>query len=253
MLNPLETDQMKFEFGEKDAFSFNELFDFWQLNDRTSSRATGHWRIHTLKKQGILQEIKSGWYTLKVRPVYTPSPDKRQLAVEKIIQQKYHLLTYCTWNLNWLNEFSVHQFPVDNTIVEVEKELVESMIGLLEDNGYTNLGWAVSQHRMQLTGVKNPIYVLPLPSRAPVARLPYERFDLSIPTLEKLLVDLYNDLPLFHYLQGTELQRIFSHAIDHYAINYTTLFAYAKRRYKDIAVKEFLHTHFPNLPSIIYQ
>jgi hypothetical protein len=252
MLNPFEIDQMKSQFEEKDAFSFNELFDFWHLNDGTSSRATGHWRIHTLKKQGILQEIKSGWYTLKVRPVYTPSPDKRQLTVEKIIQRKFRQLTYCTWNLNWLNEFSVHQFPVDNTIVEVEKELVESMLGLLEDHGYTDLGWAVGQHHMRLTGIKNPIYVLSLSSRAPVTRLPYEPFDLSIPTLEKLLVDLYNDSQLFYYLQGPELERIFSHAINYYAINYTTLFAYAKRRYKDMAIKEFLHTQFPNLPSIIY-
>ena len=253
MLNPLETEQMKFQFAAKDAFSFNELFDFWHLNDGTSSRATGHWRIHNLKKQGILQEIKMGWYTLKVKPLYTPTPDKRQLAVEKIIQQKYHRLSYCTWNLNWLNEFSVHQFPVDTAIVEVEKELLESMIGLLEDNGYTDLGWSVGHYRMRLTGIKNPIYILPLPSRAPVIKLPYEPFDLNIPTLEKLLVDLYDNMQLLYYLQGPELEHIFSHAIGHYAINYTTLFAYAKRRYKDVVIKEFLYTYFPNLPSIIYQ
>jgi hypothetical protein len=251
-VNPLETDQMKLEFQQKEAFSFNELLDFWHLNDGTSNRATGHWRIHTLKKKGILQEIRSGWYTLKVKPVYTPSPDKRQLAIEKIIHQKYRQLTYCTWNLNWLNEFTVHQFPVDNSIVEVEKELVESVIGLLEQSGYTDLGWAVSQHRMQLTGVKNPVYVLSLPSRAPVTRLTIERVDLRVPRLEKLLVDLYDDMQLLYYLQGPELERIFSHATSQYAINYTTLFAYAKRRYKDIALKEFLQTHFPNLPSIIY-
>ena len=243
---------MQSEFGERDIFSANELFNFWHINDGMSNRATGHWRIHQLTKQGMVQEIKSGWYTMKVKPLFNPLPDRQQLTIEKIIQQNYRQITYCTWNVNWLNEFSVHQFPLDNPVIEVEKELLESLKGRLEDNGFIDLGWQVGPHSAKLREIKNAIYILPLPSRAPLRRQAHASFDLRIPTIEKVLVDFFTGSDIFLHLYGSELLHAFSHAVEHYAINYSTLFAYANRRYKNTDIKNFLEKYFPHLYTLIF-
>jgi len=60
-------------------------------------------------------------------------------------------------------------------------------------------------------------------------------------TLEKLIVDLFSDKKLFAAFQGSELAHIANTAYNRYAIDFTTLFHYAKRRRKDIDLRNFLN------------
>ena len=70
-----------------------------------------------------------------------------------------------------------------------------------------------------------PIIVKNLVSESPLQRIK----EIKIPTLEKLLVDMYCD-PDFYYLQGGEYWRIM-HNAHSYAINTSKMFRYATRRH----------------------
>ena len=82
------------------------------------------------------------------------------------------------------------------------------------------------------------VFVKNLVSEAPLQK----NEDIPIPTLEKLLVDIYSD-PDFSYLQGSEYIRIAENAMTIFNINKTKLLRYAKRR----GVKEELEQIYSEL------
>ena len=63
---------------------------------------------------------------------------------------------------------------------------------------------------------------------------------VAVPTLEKILVDLYCDEKLFFAFQGSQLDKIFEGAFEKYSINLSRLINYAKRRNREEGVKQFL-------------
>ena len=228
-----------------------DLYLYWVYTEGPFNKGTSGWRIYELKYKRVLQEIKKGWYTLKVKPNYTPVPDKRHIIIDNIIRENYRKVQFTIWNTDWLNEFSVHQFSRDNLIIEIEKDLQESLRDSLEERGFIDLSWSLGRGTKQISGIKNPVFILPLLSRAPLQELPIDNQKYSVPTIEKILVDVYDDTSLFYYLQGAELRSVFEHALSRYAINFTTLFGYAKRRNKDSVLKAYLKKNFPSIPSIV--
>ena len=60
------------------------------------------------------------------------------------------------------------------------------------------------------------------------------------------MVDLFADENLFHFYQGSALIYIFERILNHYSINPTKLFSYAKRRKKEQEIKQFISNHIPN-------
>ena len=247
----LKEQQLKKAFIDQEAIPVRDLYDYWVRTEGLSNRGTVDWRIHDLKQKKVLQEIKIGLYTFSVKPVYAPALDKVHVKLDKILRQNYRNVRYSIWNMNWLNEFSVHQFNRENLIVEIEKDLQESLRDLLEQQGFIDMAWSIGNQRMQFPGVKNPVFILPLLSRAPIREVTIDRKTYPIPSVEKILVDIYDNNTLFYFLQGAELQRIFENAMSKYAINFTTLFGYAKRRNKEKSLKNYVKNNLPFLPKIV--
>lgn len=71
-------------------------------------------------------------------------------------------------------------------------------------------------------------------SKSPVQKLG----TLTVPLIEKILVDLFADTKLFALFQGSELEFIFSSVLEKYSVNETRMLNYAARRgkRKDLAV-----------------
>ena len=49
------------------------------------------------------------------------------------------------------------------------------------------------------------------------------------PTIEKIMIDLYKD-KLYEFVQGKELEHIYTNIFDSYSINLKKLYSYAKDR-----------------------
>jgi hypothetical protein len=228
-------------FKGKPQFSRQELHDYFLTTEGEINEGTLGWRIYDLKQKNILQEIQRGWYTLDVRPFYRPVIEPIVQELASLFMKNFQNVPFCIWNVCWLNEFTVHQFGGERIILETEKDLQESLANILGDNGYHNVIWSLKGQPPRNNFKEIPILLLPLISRAPVQGITTEDgSSVVIPTLEKILVDIYEGSSAFRFLQGAEIERIFEHAIERYAINYSTLLNYARRRGKETELRTFL-------------
>ena len=82
------------------------------------------------------------------------------------------------------------------------------------------------------------LIVRSLNSRAPLDK---NKDGILEPTIEKIMIDLYKD-KLYEFVQGKELEYIYTNIFDSYSINLKKLYSYAKDRvileqYKDYIMK----------------
>ncbi len=235
-------------FKNVSSFSKDDLFNYFLQSEGELKEGTLGWRIYDLKKKNILREIKRGLYTFNIKPVYVPEVDDSLIKLAEIFTSHYKDANYCVWNISWINEFTVHQFNRDNAIFETEKDLKESVAHTLADNGYTAIITALYGQLLSFTSPITPVILQPLISRAPLQHAESKTGKtIVVPTLEKILVDIYANENVFHFVHGAEMEKIFRHALDRYAINYTTFFGYAKRRGKDADLRDFLAKHFQEI------
>jgi len=235
-------------FKDKSIFSRKELFDYFLGSEGELKEGTFGWRIYDLKKNKIIHEVKRGWYTLQAKPAYIPPFNEKVEQLAAIFTKNYRESKYCVWDINWINEFTVHQFTKDTYLLETEKDLEESVAHTLSDNGFQNILWSLKGTHLSITNSANPVVILPLKSRSPVQLIQTDNGNtIALPTLEKLLVDIYKENKVFHFVQGAEMERIFQNAFSRYWINFTTFFGYAKRRGKEAKLRSFLSQHIPDL------
>ena len=67
---------------------------------------------------------------------------------------------------------------------------------------------------------------------------------MYVPTLEKILIDVYSDAVTFYTIQGREMDTLFENALKRYQINFTKLISYARRRNKEEQIKSYLENNF---------
>ena len=239
--------QIRDYFKPKTSFSRQELMDYFALKEGAINPRTLGWRIYDLKQKSIIHELKRGVYTLNKKPEYYPPVDPGSEKLARIFQEHFRDAGYCTWNMNILNEFTQHQFTKDLLLFEVEKDLIESALNIFGDNGYTVFR-LFQGSLITWSNIPRPVVIMPLITRAPVQKIAAKNpRQVCVPTLEKLLVDIYNDEKVFGFLQGSELRKIYENALNRYMVNYTTLFSYARRRGKELSIREYLREHFQSI------
>lgn len=198
-----------------------------------------------MKDKGLIKQIKRGVYRISDKPEYHPEISTELYRMASIASNTFDDLQYCVWNVGWLNEFAQHQFSVSFSILEVEKDLAESILFALKDNRFKNTFLTPDQPIIErhIADSEKAIIVSNLISRAPAQAVSYKKREVKIPTLEKILVDVFSDPDTFYFLYGIEKMYIFKAAIKKYSIDFTKLFSYASRRGKQDELREFLHKH----------
>jgi hypothetical protein len=83
---------------------------------------------------------------------------------------------------------------------------------------------------------KDAIVIKSLTSEAPMQKVD----NITVPAIEKIIVDLYADSEIFFFLQGSEMLNIFTNALEKYTVNTDRLLRYAKRRNKGEELKKIL-------------
>ncbi len=123
------------------------------------------------------------------------------------------------------------------TILQTEKEALEPVYDFLKEQKLGDIFIQPEEKEIEryIYESKQAIILQPLVSKSPVQQIN----NVATTTLEKLIVDLYSHKKLFAAFQGSEFAHIVNTAYNRYAIDFTTLFHYAKRRRKDIELREF--------------
>lgn len=231
-------EQVILKFGDSPSFTRVELFEFFRGYDPNLKDTTFRWRIHNLKVLKIIYALDKNRFTLKVKPSFQPVLENRQKDVYNRIHKEYPELKICIWTTKWVNEFILHLPGRSFTIFEVEKGAEELVFYFLQDNKIRNVYLNPSAEVFDKYVHQNPdsVVIKSLVTKTPLQELE----NISMPLLEKILVDLLVDPVLFQMFQGSELEFIYNSAFEKYHVNTTWMLNYASRRQKKVVLAQFL-------------
>jgi hypothetical protein len=229
-------EQLKLTFQGRDSFTREELWDFYRQYEPDLLDGTLGWRIYHLKEKKIIRSTKKGIYTLSYKPVYKAEVDNKSKELFLKLSRHFDELKACVWSTRLLNEFMLHIPGKSSIILEIENEAIDNVFYFLKDANIKNLFLQPTGKEIDfyINDIDSPIVIKSLVTKSPLQK----QNKVSIPTLEKILVDIYVEKQLFNTFQGSELSYIFNSAYNKYEINFSRLLSYAKRRGKE---KEIIH------------
>lgn len=230
------------EFRNKSSFTRNDLYEFFKEYEPGLKDSTFAWRIHNLKKKNIIKSIKRAVYVLTESPDFKPEISSEVENIAKIINSRFQDIIYCIWESKWLNEFSVHQASKNIIIVEIEKYFAESLFYELKGNFNYDffLNPTANVIDLYIAESRKTVVIKNIVTRSPVTDSIDKSLLISIPKIEKILVDLYSEKKLLNLYQGAEIKTIYENVIKNYSLNFTSFFSYAKRRNKEKDIKDYL-------------
>ncbi|MBN2616596.1 MAG: hypothetical protein JXR71_12965 [Bacteroidales bacterium] len=237
------------EFKDKEYFTREELLEFYRYFEPELKEGTFGWRIYDLKNRNIIKPLKRGLYVISYKPRYKPDITLNIIKAAKQITERFEEIKHCIWETAWLNEFVQHQTSKSTLIIEIEKGFEESLFYGLKDSMRKEVFLNPDEKAIDfyIAESNQPVIIKRLLTRPPLIKRTEKKIKFYTPTLEKILVDLYAEDKLFFYLQGSELIHIYENAISNYAINFTKLFSYAKRREREQDIKQFMTNHMFHL------
>lgn len=237
------------EFKDKEAFTREELFQFYRYFEPELKEGTFGWRIYDLQNRNIIKPLKRGLYVFSHKIKYQPGISDALFKIAKQLSEKFDEVQHCVWDSVWLNEFVQHQSSKSMLFIEVEKGFEESVFYFLKDKWKNEVFLNPDENVIDfyITASNKPVIVKKLLTRAPLIERTEKKVEFYTPSLEKILVDIFAEKHLFHYLHGGELMHIYENALNRYAINYTKLFSYAKRRERESEIKQFMTNHMFHL------
>ena len=190
-------------------------------------KTTLYWYLHKLTSDHRLSRVSRGIYSVSGRKEFIPEVTEDMIAANEILHRELPFSSFCYYKGTELAPY-LHNIASNNVLyVETERDSCESAFNVLKREGYTcyiRPGKDMIYHYIDLA--ENVVFVKPLPSESPLQTVQ----GLTVPTLEKLLVDINVDEDFF-YLQGSESFYILRNAAEKNVINRSRLLRYAKRRY----------------------
>ncbi len=222
-------------FGKVNSFTRAELYDYYRQFQPELKYQTFGWRLYELKRKKIINEVKKGVYQINEKKTYQPLIDEKMKEIYSKITNEFFDINLVIWSTKWINDFSLHQTFHNFYILETEYEYSESLFNKMKELNIPNVFLKPDDKLISkyVIGEDEPIVIKNLISKSPIKKLE----EIKIPTLEKIIVDLFCDKKVFYMYQGHELKEILRNAVSDYTLNFTKLFHYARRRGKEAEIK----------------
>lgn len=226
------------ELGSNPVLTREDLLNFFRQYEPELNEATFAWRVFDLKKRNIISDLKKGIYTLNSKSTFTPPVSEEMKSISKLVIQRYDQHFFTIWDTIWLNDLTELQATTSQVILEIEKSSMDSIFFALKDEGFAEVFIKPDESIMEryISEAKHPVIIKPFLSRSPAQLID----DVKVPALEKILVDLYCDEQVYFAYQGHQLEIIYRNATSRYALNFSKLLTYAKRRSREDEIKSLL-------------
>lgn len=233
----LKTKQLKQHFAKAESISIDQIYKFYNTGKSIIPKSTLRWRIYKLLNAGVLKRIGRGKYKFGTETIYQPDTPKSVKTIYDKIKKNFPYANVCGWHTNYLNEFTIHQPGRYSIIIEAEKDTAESIFNFIKEQ-YKEafLNPTKDVYHRYISGKKESIVVLNLISEAPTQEVD----NINVPTIEKILVDVFADNSIFSTFQGKEMQNIFVNVLQKYTVNMSTLRRYAYRRGKKEKLEQYI-------------
>jgi len=240
--------QISKHFKDKGHFDRGILSAFLTDLDPEITESALTWRIHDLVNRKVIDQVKLGVYIISDKEVYKPFVSDKLARLSKIVAKEFDGLDYCLWSTEWLNDFTRHQMGTFFYILEVEKDFLEEVFNAYSEYKQFRVYLDPEDEIMErYVESEISLVIKPLISRSPkqkVAGKEKSKDEIYVPTLEKILIDVYSDTVTFYAIQGSEMDTLFENALKRYQINFTKLISYARRRNKEEQIKSYLESNF---------
>jgi len=213
-------------FSEKPVLSKVELLRWLRGLYPEATDESLIWRVHDLKSKGILESPGRGMYRLGKAVVFQPVLGNLAKRIAALLTKELPLVKNCIWETRWISNWMELQPPYNWTIVETEKEVLESVFSSL--TGLSKKVFLDPDQKvvdLYILALHEAVIVKPLLSESPT--FPIGKITSAAP--EKILVDIVAEPNLFRAQQG-ELDRIYGNAFKEVRINQTKMLRYASRR-----------------------
>lgn len=237
--NPVDWAGLQQAFAQASTITRQQVQAYFQRTEPALSSATLDSRLHELRRRKLLVAVGRGRYAFAPtgKPTFLPHLTRPERAIWKELAP-FDLPAGCLWSTAWVHDFMRHQPARTWLVVEVPKDYLRSVFHALQDRYGLRVFRQPSPEVLDryVAEATRPILVQPFVSRAPVQ----DAQGVPVPTLEKLLADLFCEPDRWYTYQGQELKTIFTNADRTYQLDPQRLLSYAGRRGKAAALRQFL-------------
>lgn len=235
----LNIEHLKDFFKDKESFETSDIVKFYLQREPEVKTTTINWRVYNLVQSGVLKRIGRGRFAIGKNRVYQPEASTKIKSLYSKLNKEFPYLRMCVWNTSSLNEFMIHQPGRFYIIIEVDKEAAQSVFFYLKEYKFSVfIDPTEDIIEKYLPDEKETLIVKPLVSEAPLQSINR----INLPTIEKILVDIFCDNVIFAAQQGSEMRTIFQEALNKYAVNESRMMRYADRRRKKESFQEYLNS-----------
>jgi hypothetical protein len=231
-------ESLRKEFKNRETFSRKELFAFYSQFEPNLKETTFRWRIYDLKEKKIITPYTKRLFSLEYKANFAPDIENKEIDIYDNVAKQFPNLKQCIWSTKIINEFMLHIPNKFITVLEVEPDALDPVFHFLKDLNLPDVYFQPDEKEMKryINEAESPIILKSLVSQAPLQKVN----KLLTATIEKIIVDLYCEENIFIAYQGNELSHIVNSAFRRYAIDFTKLFSYSKRRRKENDIQKFL-------------
>lgn len=231
-------DILNFAFTKK-VFTRKELIARLKSEDQIGSPGTFSEQLNRLLKSGQLVRIERGVYklsdTAKKNFSIVCSEEMRQ--INQMIKTQFPFIDFCLWPVSTLMPYMHHIPNLNFLLVDVEREVIESVFNLLNsDNSNKRIFLLPSLADLErYINNTDAIIIRPLISESPLQMVD----GINTPAIEKMLVDMIGDVE-FYFLQGAEINDVYTTIFERHNVNKNKLLRYAARRGRKKEVTQLL-------------
>ncbi|NCC99699.1 MAG: hypothetical protein EOL95_08395 [Bacteroidia bacterium] len=233
-------DILNFAFTHK-VFTRKELIANLKSEDQISSPGTFSEQLNRLLKSGQLLRIERGVYKLPddARKDFSVVCSEGIKQINQQIKTQFPFVDYCLWSASTLMPYMHHIPNLKFIYVDVEREVAESVFNLLNTDSTLRVFLMPDQTDFDryISG-SDAIIIRPLISESPLQLVE----GINTPAIEKVLVDIVGDVE-FSFLQGSEINYVYTTIFEKHNVNKNKLLRYATRRGRKEEVEQLINAN----------
>lgn len=219
-------------------FTRKELIFHLEQEAKLGSPRSLSEQLHRLLKSGQIKRVERGVYTFleDTRRSFSVVSSEETLFLHQQLKTQFPFLDICIWSVSNLISYMHHIPNLSLLFVEVENDAVESVFNSLKSNSnrLVFMEPTLTDYERYIH-TNDTIVVCPLVSESPLQIVD----GLKTPTIEKILVDIVGDVA-FSFLQGAEINEVYTTIFERHNVNKNKLIRYATRRGRKEKVEQLI-------------
>lgn len=231
---------LKFALKHKEFTRKELVSDFGSRNQIKSSGSLSE-QLNRLLKTGQITRIERGLYRLSndVRENFSVLCSEEMKQINQQIKTQFPFANYCLWSASTLMPYMHHIPNLNLLFVDVEREVAESVFNLLNSDSKKRVFLKPSLTDIErYISSNDAIIIRPLISESPLQMIE----GINTPRIEKVLVDIVVDVE-FSFLQGSEINYVYTTIFEKHNVNKNKLLRYATRRGRKEEVEQLINAN----------